>query len=918
MDRRKSIKTLALTVIAPTVLFKSSAADRQTRLSSGEKVAGIEEDHSFISNWGEWPNMNWAGPEFWGNRLQDWRIQNGKLECLVKGKNRTLHCLTTQLGSTPQAFETSVTLRLLNDNTQGFSNHYAGFRLGAKAGEERFVDYRCAAIFGEGLDAGITTAGNLFIGPKESLKHIDIKDDLIFLLQAVPSGTTYQLKLSVTHAGDQSLIDELTVSDIAIEKLTGNIALVVHYADEIEKSLGITASGLPLQDSTVINKSDPSAGSVNKSEAEIPSVIFSDWKIKGPKILHNADQTFGPICFAQYTLHKKILKLTAQAVPVETIQGYTIAFQVKHNNNWETLQEGKLHQDGRCVNFKIENWTYTIAKPYRIKLVLPLKNGNREYFYEGTIAAEPLTAKKLKVAVFSCNGDYGFPDLEIAPNVGKHKPDVAVFLGDQFYESHGGFRIQTFPLNKACLDYLRKWLMFGWSYREVFRHIPCAIIPDDHDMYHGNVWGEGGKHAPSDKGFGSEAQDQGGYKMPAEWVNMAQYTQTSHLPDPYNPAPVKQGIGVYYTKWNYAGISFAILEDRKFKSAPGNILPKEAKIKNGFAQNPDFDITKYRDIDAELLGNRQISFLNDWASDWGEGTEMKCVLSQTNFCTVTTLPKGSMNDSVTTKLPIPEPGEYVTGDIPTRDMDSNGWPQKGRDEALKAIRKCFAFHVAGDQHVASMVHYGVDTFGDSGFAFAGPALNNIFPRRWWPPVMNHEPLAGKAPYTGNFFDGFGNRMTIHAVANPSKLGRKPAIIYDRATGYGMLTFDKVNRSILTECWPRYLDPQKNPQGQYPGWPITVLQTENYGRKAVAWLPEIKVTGHTDPVIEIIEEQTGEMLYSLRIKGKNFKPKVFAEGLYTIRVSEPGSSKMMEKQQIRAKEINNDILLFTSIPKQKST
>lgn len=68
-------------------------------------------------------------------------------------------------------------------------------------------------------------------------------------------------------------------------------------------------------------------------------------------------------------------------------------------------------------------------------------------------------------------------------------------------------------------------------------------------------------------------------------------------------------------------------------------------------------------------------------------------------------------------------------------MDSNGWPQIGRDKAVRLIRKTFAQHIAGDQHLASTVHYGVDEFRDSGFAFGGLALNNLWPRRWRPQVQ---------------------------------------------------------------------------------------------------------------------------------------------------------------------------------------
>lgn len=892
MDRRKSIKTLGVGLLAPAVLVKAGngIADLSTpeTVTKGETV--------FTSAWHQWPDMNWAGPECWGNRLQDWRIRNGKLECIIEGTHRTLHCLTAQLGAHPQAFETSVTVTFPEKIKSTTAQRYAGFRLGAKA-VDRNDDYRCAAVFGEGLDAGITVDGRLFIGKQQSDVVARAGNEIKLLLQATPAGAGFQLTLAA-YAEDNTQMGAITAHGITNKDLTGNMALVVHFADEVKMPLGISAEGDPLD-------SRFSAAAVDE-----PSAIFSNWTISGAKVSYNPEQTFGPICFAQYTIHHNILKLTAQLTPVETVPGYKLFLEVKENNHWQNLREGSIDTKGRCATFRIENWQRTADIPYRVRLELPLKDGNKTYLYEGTIAAEPTAADKLKVAVFSCNGDYGFPDAEIAPHVAKHRPQMAVFLGDQFYESHGGFDIQTFPVEKSYLDYLRKWYMFGWSYREVFRHVPCAIIPDDHDVYHGNVWGEGGNHASSEKGWDYRAQDLGGFKMPAAWVNMIQHTQTSHLPDPYDPTPVKQGIHVYYTKWNYAGISFAILEDRKFKSAPKNVLPPEAKINNGFIQNPAFDIKEHRNIDAVLLGERQMKFLEDWSSDWRDGAQMKCLLSQTNFCTVATLPKGSITDSIVPGLPIPQPGEYIEGDAPTSDMDSNGWPQNGRDEAIRTIRKCFAFHIAGDQHIASMVRYGVDEFADAGYAFAGPALNNIFPRRWWPSRVGREPLPGQPPYTGNFFDGFGNRMTVLAVANPAKTNRQPVIVYDRATGYGIVTFDKTKRTIHVECWPRYIDPEMNRDGQYKGWPFTITQEDNYARKAVAWLPAIKVVGVTNPVLEVLDARTNESLYTVRMKGRTYKPRVFAEGVYTIRISDPDKAMVKEFKNIRAGKVNNKTMVLS--------
>lgn len=853
MRRRKAVKAIALSTLTPPFLFRNAHA------GSGSLVQGAQ-PKAHKSSWHEWPDMLWVGPEYWGNRLQDWEIRGGKVVCVVSDHDRTLHSLTCQLSENTSSFETSVTIDLLNAQRVNEDGDLVGILLGAKG---RFEDYRSAAVFGEGLRAGVSPTGKLFIGDRKSERISGTLAQVKLDLTVTPVGDQYQIRLAVLNTSDQQVAHELVVDGISADVLEGNIALFSHF---------------------------PSA----EESRDRPSVAFSDWSISGEKARWNADQLFGPVCFAQYTLHRDILKLTAQLAPIERIGGHKVMLQIREGNEWKTLKEGEIDPLGRSAHFRIEPWKHSRDVPYRIRVELPLQDGVRAFDYEGTIAREPIDRRRVKMAVFSCNGDHGFPDADVPLHVGKHQPDVAVFLGDQFYERTGGFGVQTSPIEKSSLDYLRKWYMFGWSYRDIFRHIPSACIPDDHDVYHGNVWGEGGKNAPTDQGWSYAAQDQGGYKMPPEWINMVQRTQTSHLPDPYDPTPVKQGIGVYYTSWNYAGISMAILEDRKFKSAPRQALPPEAKVVNGFIQNRDFDIKAHYDVDADLLGDRQLRFLNAWATDWKDGSEMKAVLSQTNFCTVATLPEGSIIDSGVPRLPIPEPGEYVKGDAPTTDMDSNGWPQKGRDEALRIIRKCFALHIAGDQHLASMVKYGIDEFGDAGYAFAGPALNNIFPRRWWPPVdENHKPLPGQPRYTGNFEDGFGNKVTVLAVANPRKTNRNPAIIYDRSTGYGIVTFDKQNRTMKIECWPRYADPEKDANGQYKGWPVTVTQEDNYGRNATGYLPTLQIRGAKNPVVVIIDEHRGDVVYSLRINGNTFRPRIFSSASHTIKIIAGHTEKTIE-------------------------
>ncbi|MCK0157157.1 alkaline phosphatase D family protein [Cellulophaga sp. F20128] len=869
MNRRKYIKTIALGAFIPSF---SAAAFPLDILTSGSKLKGV----NFNSNWENWSDMKWVGPEYWGNRMQDWKLKNGMAVCRLAGANRNLQLLTIQKPKKTTDFSIGVTITML-DRLPSSESGCIGLRIGSKG---LFDDYRSAAVFGKGLDIGYALSGNFKVGKERiATGFTKIPTASRLLVDFKQRGDGYDLKVSIT---DNEKNNELFVSEsipIDADVVAGNFGLLADVN---------TKSSL---------KSDEFVG-------------FSDWKITGDDLYVNEEQLFGPVCFAQYTLHQNKLKITAQLAPIEQIKGHKVVLQFKENGVWGTRATKTIEHIGRAVNFAIEDWNATKDTPYRVSVELPLKNEIHQYTYDGTIAKEPVDKEEVSAAVFSCNMHYGFPDTDVYDNVSKLNPDIILFLGDQFYEGTGGFGAQrTGDIDDLCLGYLRKWMMFGWSYRELFRHKPCAIIPDDHDVYHGNVWGEGGKKADISQGHGMLAQDSGGYKMPAEWVNMVQYTQTSHLPDPYDPTPVKQGIGVYYTHWNYGGLSFAILEDRKFKSAPKHILPPEADVVNGWIHNKDFDIKKHRDLDAVLLGDRQHKFIDDWSQDWGNNVEMKVVLSQTNFATVATLPKTALNDNVVPSLPIPEKGEYVLGDTPTVDMDSNGWPANQRDKAVEAIRKCFAFHIAGDQHLGSFIQYGVTEHGDSGYAFAGPALNNIWPRRFWPEVNSKNHSYDKPAYTGDHIDGFGNKLTVYAVGNPFHTGLEPAIVHNRATGYGIVTFNKKERTIETACWARYADPTKGASSQLPGWPVTIKQEDNYGRKAVAWLPTIEDVDGVKPLLSVFDENE-TLVYCIKMTSNVFKPKVFAMGKYIIVLENSTTKEKKIFIKVKAKTANKKTIKVT--------
>jgi alkaline phosphatase D len=44
---------------------------------------------------------------------------------------------------------------------------------------------------------------------------------------------------------------------------------------------------------------------------------------------------------------------------------------------------------------------------------------------------------------------------------------------------------------------------------------------------------------------------------------------------------------------------------------------------------------------------------------------------------------------------------------------------------------------------------------------------------------------------------------------------------DKASGLGIVRFDKRARKITIECWPYLADPSDSAAKQFPGWPVTV-------------------------------------------------------------------------------------------------
>ncbi|MCH2378094.1 MAG: hypothetical protein MK236_01605 [Pedosphaera sp.] len=777
----------------------------------------------------------WIGPEYWANPMEDWRVAGGRLECTRAGANRNVHVLTRQMAPREQQMSVSVRLGRLNAGAGS-----AGFRLGIHTD---WGDYRTWCLKGGGFNVGVHTDGTLVLGNKSTKPNAviaaEMKKEITLAFSAVPGPNGFVLTLRVGRANG-NIIGRHTAT-LKAGSFYGSIALV--------NNLYTT----------------PRRGQKAKVQSQA-LFWFDDWKLIGNKITAHKERAWGPILWAMHSLSRDVMKMTVQLVPLGAKAAKNVRLEFNRDGQWKQAATSPIHAKARTAHFRVAKWNSTKDVPYRVAYLFEGKT----HYWTGTIRHDPVERKELVVAGFTGNTDAGFPNREIAANVAIHNPDVLFFSGDQIYEGVGGYGIYREPVDKAILNYLRKWYLFGWAFGDLMRDRPTLCLPDDHDVYQGNIWGENGRPQKN-----MADHNKGGYRMHPDFINAMQRTQTAHHPAAFDPTPIEQGIGVYYGDMVYGQVSFAVIEDRKFKSGPAGRV-NYWKGRPDHVRDPNFDPKSIDKPGLKLLGARQLKFLDAWAQDW-KGAYLKSVLSQTIFCNLANYHGGGQMFLIA-------------------DLDSNGWPQTPRHKAVAAIRKGFAFHYAGDQHLPSIVHQGIENHGDAFYSFCVPSIAAGYPRAWRPDMegqaVDNRPKGG-GPNTGDYEDGLGLPVRVYAIGNPAFKNRPGALptLHDKSSGYGLVRFNTAKQTITIECWRLLFDAAKpKPADQFPGWPRTIHMMENYGRTAADYLPAIEVEGLKDPVIQVINQTTKEIVYTLRIRGKVLRPKIYAKGPHTVKVINPATGK----------------------------
>ncbi|MAE28617.1 MAG: alkaline phosphatase D family protein [Planctomycetota bacterium] len=787
-----------------------------------------EPPRPFVDKWAASPDRPWPGADWYANRVQDWRVHAGRVECLygaARLAGRTLHLLTRTVsegGEWPVEIEVDIAPRGDGDL---FPDARAGLLL-AMGGAD--TDYRATALVqqvpapGGGLLLAIDGQGRL------SLRDFSQGDERRSSW-TLPGNTDFAA-LPLLAQSEQRLDEVLWPLKLAATWRAGRLEARATGADGASVSLALPdfgrerlAGGLSLF-------------SARGASSGAPGFAFDSFSLRGAQA--REERAFGPVLGVLYTLADdvggtSVLRLNAQLPVLGKTESPTLTLWIAYGDLWHKISQGYRLGDGSwTVPFALADYDDSCSRPFRITGDWNLGSGIGErgehLLYTGVLRGRPAAQEPLVLASLSCvkhqvgpiqwgPGGLWFPHAALVAAVAQHDPDMLFFAGDQIYE--GDITPpDSSTEERALLDYHTKWQRFLWSFGELTRRAPTVTIPDDHDVFHGNLWGAGGIRAKARPGI--TAQDAGGYRRSAHFVNAVHSTLVSQLPPTRVTPRIGQGISTYTTYFSWAGVDFAVLADRMWKDSATIAVP-EGKFKNGWPQAAGFDPAREADVaGARLLGAEQEEFLDAWAGRRTAGTWAKVVLSQSPFSSLHTLPASATSDAVVPQLVVPAPGEYPPDDVPTRDTDTNGWPQTPRNRAVASLAKAGALHLCGDQHLGSVGWYGHEEHRDGTVVFTSPAIANTWPRRWMPAREGTGRASGAPRYTGDHRDGFGNLITVLAAANPVDEGLEPALLHNRAPGFGIVRFDPSSEEITLEAWRRPLGLDSEPR-MFADWPVTV-------------------------------------------------------------------------------------------------
>ena len=587
---------------------------------------------------------------------------------------KTMHSLQWRSTDAHAGFQLKTRLTLPAGQADGF----AGFLIGA--GQDH-LDWQAASLIsgtpgtGGGLMATIDFGGNHALRIRDNndnsagLKEAPVFPNLqitqpaqrpknaaalVLSLEIIPTDDAHcTLRLSSWNSDESRLLSAVELTEVSSDLLQGNLALV--------------ANG-------------------GKRGAE---VSFENWQIGGPRLAQHTERSFGPIAGTLYAHSAGKLKVAVQLIP-QGMHGQAVpadlmvGIQKKDTaGSWHSITQPKaVSSDDYHTLFIIDDWSG--SQSAELRACFKDLDGTH-HTYPFNIIPEPAAGEQIDIGTFSCFGSMAqyaqrpfnapkpdevligrwtkanvyHPYAETVTKAQQQDADIFFFTGDQFYENRptapdGGPN----PLE----DYLYKFLLWHWAFQDITANYPSILQTDDHDVFHGDLFGE-------DKIGNTQTDQHGGYQRSRAFVNMIHKTMTSQNPDTLEPTPSpRSGLTNYYTRFEYGDVSFFVLEDRKFK--------KGAK-----SEDADYPET--------YLGELQLQHLRDWCETPMPG-KRKVLVAQTIYAAM------SLD---------------ATGNLPY-DWDVNALYIEERNEIVQMLGEAKVVSLSGDQHLCTFSRLGYATHND--------------------------------------------------------------------------------------------------------------------------------------------------------------------------------------------------------------
>ena len=318
---------------------------------------------AFSDNWDSTPDQPWAGPGYWANRLQDWQVSGGRVQCISGTRDQlTLHRPGTSIRGNGENFSFSVRTGL---NT---GSHSAGSRAGFLLGAGPNLDWRAALLVHDGLGRdfglflGITGGGNLVIE--------DYSTGAVTTLATTTATGGFaqntRLELAATYNGGPGTYTVTLTAFNAANTQIGTVNISVP-SDRVLGALGLLTH----------------RGSTSATH------WFDAFAGSGAGLNPESDRHLA-ILGAMHTLSKGKLKITAQLPPLSLATNPTVALDTWNGSAWTNIATAPVDNTDNLssytATFAVPGWNDAADTPYRLRVAF----GGTDYAWTGTIRRDPV------------------------------------------------------------------------------------------------------------------------------------------------------------------------------------------------------------------------------------------------------------------------------------------------------------------------------------------------------------------------------------------------------------------------------------------------------------------------------------------------------------------------------------------------